>query len=342
MLSAPNLHPLLIHFPIAVFPLLLLIEGAALMGRERRVLSGMATVGWVLAALATLLAWLTGRQAADGLVDVAPGTQLLISDHADLAWITLLIAIGVMSVRLVLWRFDDRRSGIIVGLIASIVLTGIVGTTADHGGALVFQHAVAVALPEVAVPVGRPALAAPTTGSGAAARLVHTDSGTLTWIPMPGDLFAEDTPVQVTGAPLLEPSSDRLRLQVDGQSRILLPSELGDVQVNVWLDLSDFNGTVGLLHHIEGERSGAFTVSTDGTTRLLDSTSTVLDTGTTTLDGEVAIAVNVAGSHLKGLVNGSVVAHGHAVAEKPGPIGLLLNGEGMITLRRLEAIPLLR
>lgn len=339
MLSAPNLHPLFIHFPVALFPLLLLLEGAALLGKERRVISGVATAGWMLAALSVLLAWLTGRQAADSLVDVLPSTQLLINEHADFAWITLLIVIGGMAARLILW-WRHGRIGIVVGLITSIGLTGMVGITADHGGSLVFQHAVAVALPEVVVPAAEPVPVMSTTGTGAASRLLRSDSGALTWIPMPGDLFAEDAPVQVTGAPLLEPSAGQLRIQVNGRSRILLPGELGDVQVNVWLDLSDFNGTVGLLHHIEGERSGALMVSTDETINLLDSASAVLDTAVTPLDGEVSIAVNVAGSHLKGLVNGTVVVHGHAAAAKPGPVGLLLNGTGVLTLRRLEMIPL--
>jgi len=130
--------------------------------------------------------------------------------------------------------------------------------------------------------------------------------------------------------------------RISGVHTLAFAPELGDVQINAWLDLSGFDGEVHLLHHRDGDTGGAFALATAGEARLLDLAPdpTVLDTSTVVLSGRHAIAVNAAGSHLKGLVDGKVVVHGHAPVRPPGEVALRFEGTGVVAVERVELVPL--
>ena len=87
--------------------------------------------------------------------------------------------------------------------------------------------------------------------------------------------------------------------------------------------------------------SGAFTLETVGSARLetLAPEPALLDEGSAALPAKV-LSVNVAGTHLKGMVDGKVVAHGHTAAPPPGRVGLRFEGTGVVGVTRIEAVRL--
>ncbi|RMG47244.1 MAG: hypothetical protein D6718_04130 [Acidobacteria bacterium] len=345
--SLPNLHPALVHFPVALLFVGALAEAGALAVRRAAWLDRAAAAAWSLGAASAVAAYLSGRRAADGLPLPAPEVQAAIGRHADAAFWTATAAVLLAVVRLALLYAGARKggdthpAGRAVVLAASLPLLALVAVTADRGGALVFRHGVAVARENAPEP------SAPAPRSG----VTIDEDGAVAWEPGPGSESDLGSAIAiVTGGPgaSVRPAgvgeAQGLALDVHGRIFLLLPGRFGDVQVDAEVERARFTGRVGLVHHFRGPGDfGAFVLGPGGTARLVDERdgtveeldeATVGEPGTT-----VSLAVAAHGSHLKGYVGGDLAAHGHTSAPPPGRTGLWLDGEGRVTIREVRAFP---
>lgn len=356
--SLPNLHPALVHFPIACLPLALAFEGAGLALRRQRWLAPAATTLYGIGALGAWLALWAGERAADSLVGVPAAVQPRIGEHSDWAHYALYSLIAVAAVRLAIQlrpQLSEHRGARVGVLILGLAALGVLGKAADLGGALVYQHALAVERPEPVTPEAPAAVASTDVSStpvdSALDRLVSAEDGTLAWRPAPGD--AEALGAILSAAPgsdlgsvrALAPDNEGLRLTIDRPVTLLLPGTFGDVQVELVLDPLDFEGSIGLVHHYrtEGDR-GAFSISTEGTAILDDlrqGDRTLLDQKQTEIPTDpFELAVSASGKHLKGLVDGKTVTHGHIAAGPEGSCGLRLEGTGTLRILQVAVRPL--
>lgn len=191
--ALPNLHPAVVHFPLAIFPLALAFEAAGLILRRQRWLAHAATTLYGIAALSAWLAVWAGEQAADGLVAIPAAVQPRIGEHSDWAHYALYALATIALLRLVVHlrpKLTDHRGARAVVALLGLATLGVLAKAADLGGALVYRHGLAVQQPAVE-PEIEPAGAA-THGSNEIAtpamdRLVRRDDGALVWRPNPGD-----------------------------------------------------------------------------------------------------------------------------------------------------------
>ncbi len=344
-LALPNLHPAVVHFPIVVLLLAFGIEVVGLLrrspGSER-----LAAGAWLLGAVCATAALLTGQAAATSLGGVPLSTQPVISDHADWANWTVAGAWVVALLRLAGLIGEEQLTRVsrLTALGLGGTLQVLVAMTADNGGALVYQHALAVQIPESALCPVCPEPAPEADAEPPPETLsLRDDGGTVTWEPRAGDagiLGETDWPERGIAVP------------VDGAVTLLLPVTLDDVRVNAWLDLSGLSGEAQLLHHFhegggqdgdeqEGE-GGAFALSSAGQARLLDLTpdAEVLDQKSHPEWGRLALSISAAGQRLEGLVGGEMLVHGRAPPRSAGAVGLRFTGTGVAVIERLEAIRL--
>ena len=146
----PNLHAILVHFPIALLAVAPLADLGCMVFRRRVWLDRAASALYVIGTLGAGAAFLTGQRAAAALLDLSATTEAAVADHEDMALLTLLAFVGIALLRLlVTWLArDDRRisPGIFRLVALPAALTGLVllALTADLGGSLVFQHGVGV------------------------------------------------------------------------------------------------------------------------------------------------------------------------------------------------------
>ena len=141
-----NVHPLMVHFPIAITLVALLFEGLALILRREQ-WRMMATVMIYLGALAALVTLATGYLAAESVGHDTPGHEF-VHTHRD-----IMVAFTIIIVGLALANAFMARTGRVdrsplwgrwvrpvLVLVAAAVL--VVGT--DRGGELVFRYGIGV------------------------------------------------------------------------------------------------------------------------------------------------------------------------------------------------------
>jgi uncharacterized membrane protein len=132
-----NIHPLVVHFPIA------LLLAAALMywmgflaRRESWQWSGMWTL--VLGALGAAAAAATGLYAAPGVM-LAPSVKTaLLANHKQ-----IMIAVAILSAALALWAIAARpipARGRGVFLAMLLLMAALLAKGADYGGRMVYDY----------------------------------------------------------------------------------------------------------------------------------------------------------------------------------------------------------
>jgi uncharacterized membrane protein len=149
-LTAIPLHPVVVHFPIALLLVAALLEAGCLVFRRALWLDRATTLLTALGGATLGAAYLTGERAAEAASPVVGIAQGVLADHHDLALLALWSAGAAVVLRLlVAWLGrDDLEIQLGIFRLAALVLilaTGVmVVLTAYHGGQLVFDHGVGV------------------------------------------------------------------------------------------------------------------------------------------------------------------------------------------------------
>ena len=322
----PNVHPLVVHFPIALLLVAALVDAIALAVRKTHPWVQTSAVGlYALGALGAAAAFLTGRDASDE-VDLPAQALTTLNAHADWALYLVWFAGLYALVRVVALRYDRERRLAVHLPLAALGLVGLflVQQTAERGGQMVYQYGVAVAAASGGDHAGmegmdRSAPAPPDTS--VAARL-----DVLAGAPAQGSAFTV-----TAGQPTLA----------------LLPDTLGDLEVRATLDLSGFTGTAALVHHVQDAQTYDFLAldtSASGEVtlrqgRVENGNETTLDSGTAPLDSPAELKAYAVGTHFRGYLGGEQLTHPHGPAAPPGRVGLLLDGQGAVRVLALSATP---
>lgn len=136
-----RLHPMVVHFAIALFLIAVLLDVVAVVTSKREY-HWVAWINLVLAAIAAVAAVVTGMTAEILLA-------LTHEAHQTLDWHKLLgfTSLGCILV-LFAWRFALRgqfpRKAAVLYLVLSVVGVGAIGGTGYYGGEMVYSHGAAV------------------------------------------------------------------------------------------------------------------------------------------------------------------------------------------------------
>lgn len=138
--SVNNIHPLFVHFPIALLPTALFVELIALW-RQDPFLHRMARGLVYLGAVAAVVTAVTGEMAMDRLGHDVPGHDL-VHIHRN-----FMLASTASAVLLAVFLFVTReRTGsfALAGAVWLALLVAVLLLGADRGGRLVFKHGMGV------------------------------------------------------------------------------------------------------------------------------------------------------------------------------------------------------
>jgi uncharacterized membrane protein len=145
---APNLHPLVVHFPIAWLTAALIVDLISLVLPRAVWAETMAAVLYPTGAVSAFITYLSGRQAAATVL--TPGmAHTLVLDHWNWALATTICFASVAAVRMVfLFRHKTPRFRTRAALTAA-ALAGmfLLFQTGERGARLVYEYGVGVSIP---------------------------------------------------------------------------------------------------------------------------------------------------------------------------------------------------
>jgi len=144
--SVMNVHPLWVHFPIAITILALIFEGLGRLGRQQSA-TGVATALIYSAAISAVVTLITGFMAADSLGHDSPGHDLVHQHREIMIVYTVVIVALALANLFISRRASEYFAKIWMKTLRPLILVAAVAVLslgADRGGELVFRYGLGV------------------------------------------------------------------------------------------------------------------------------------------------------------------------------------------------------
>ncbi len=344
-----NIHPLIVHFPIALLVMAILADFLSLILKRFSWIRPAALWLYVFGALGTIGAYITGKQAAD-VVHFPSAAYSVVARHADLALYTMLFFSGYALVRLFIAykKWDQKNVVAIILFLVAAVASGLIQQTAERGGELVFRYGVGTNTQPKSAETAKQAV------NSASDKIEIRENGSWQW------QATENTPSSFRqNFRLLNGNWKNLLLQRDqdqnGNTLLsILPKSqqtfsfvfgpaLKNVQVTTQINLSDFNGRFLLEYHLSANGDYDFLAVERGEARLgrvVNGTTKIFDTRSVNTKGWLELKAVSSNGHYRGYINDKQILHGHEKELSPGAVGFALKGSGPVRLAKLEVISL--
>lgn len=142
---APNVHPMIVHFPIVLVMLAALADLFHLVRPRMRGPDTAATWLYLLGALSAASAYLSGRMAQDTVF--TPGmAHGLVDEHGSWALATMVSFVVLATLRPLgrLVGLEDTRATRVIFMALGLALLVLVQQTAERGARLVYEQGVGV------------------------------------------------------------------------------------------------------------------------------------------------------------------------------------------------------
>jgi uncharacterized membrane protein len=144
MITAPHLHAMVIHFPIALLMIGFLTELISVFSKNQ-FFKNASFYLLILGTVGAIIAFISGNYAGDGMTDGL--FQEPLGMHEEAALVTLLLAIATLLFRSIFYFANYHKPWIKwTNLILFALLIVSVARTAYLGGELVFKHGAGIQL----------------------------------------------------------------------------------------------------------------------------------------------------------------------------------------------------
>ncbi len=141
---APNLHPLIIHFPIVLLVVAVFTSFVEVILAKEWIYRSRISL-YILGTLSALVTVLTGRQAADS---VSPpfSAEITMSKHSDMGHYTLYFFIALTLAQLLVLRYGKSNKIVVKILLLIAGMGGLIllFQTGDLGAKLVYKYGVGI------------------------------------------------------------------------------------------------------------------------------------------------------------------------------------------------------
>lgn len=338
---APSLHPIIVHFPVALVVSAFVVDLASVLMRGR----GMGLAAWLYAAGALTLgaAFLSGRAGVDDVI-VPAYAESVLTDHENWALRTLIYVAILAVVRLGVWRVRRLRSQVVsvILLLFGLGGVGLLAVTADLGGRLVYGLGIGVS--ETAWNPDGIDEAIPVSGD-----LKGDLSEGFAWSPGPGAAVTlseqfVDYQTGLSGSVVDAGQDSLLILRVDGGPVVgVTQAAFGSVQVQYELNLDHFDGVFMILYGAGSSDSYDFVSVETGRMkqgRLSGQQMQEFDDELIDLAGWSTISAVSDNDHFRGYVGGRLTVHGHGAPTPIGGVGFRLEGSGVALIRSMQVTPI--
>ena len=145
MISLTHLHVMVIHFPIALLYVAFFSEllGLAL---KKSFFTDAAFYLLLLGTLGTIVSYLSGGYAADGIENGVLGKSIGMHEEAAIISLWLAITTAVAYTAIVLFKYQQKWTKFLIVILFGSLIVSIT-RTAYLGGQLVYKHGAGVEIP---------------------------------------------------------------------------------------------------------------------------------------------------------------------------------------------------
>lgn len=342
---APNIHPMLVHFPIAILLLAVLLDFLNFFLPDEWWDTLKSTILYGIGTLSAIVVYYTGTLAADS-VFLPSGAQSVLNEHADWAWWTVWFfgAYTVLRIFLHWYKAMDRKSIRIAAFVLAMPGVVLLYETGDQGAKMVFGYGAGTGQ---LLEREQEAASAPADSlmAGEVSTFTIKQNGNWSWEMGPNAVstllknfqWLEGTVQDLRPSIVNSGNNYLLKLTADSASSFFVEKNIfQNVQVDYYLDISEFDGEVSLVNHVQDAQNYDFvTLSSDGTIsqgRVSEGDRVVFAKETYTASGVMFVRIVGNDTHFRGYVNKEMVIHGHGDAPEAGSIGLRLDGSGMVII----------
>ncbi|MCW9706238.1 DUF2231 domain-containing protein [Fodinibius salsisoli] len=371
---APNLHPMVVHFPIAILTIAIFFDFVSFfLPRKKKWWTEEATAFlYGVGAVAAIIVYYTGTLAADS-VTLPAEAQPVLTEHADWAWLTLWFygVYAVLRIVATWWASPIHRLKLHVGFfLLSLMGMYFLYQTGDHGAQMVFKHGVGVQAVDVENPVQHdhsehgeskddhseseegqsPGEETDTSG---ATSFSTNENGNWIWNIEQNAVTAlqqnfewlSGSAESVNAEAVEVEDSHALSFSGDNLSAFFSGDQSYETeQIDYYVDMASFDGTAWFVSHVQDQNNYDFvSIASGGTVkqgRMINGEPQIFEEGSVDVSQLLFVRVVGNGTHFRGYINEEMVVHGHGDAPKPGRIGLKMNGSGTLLLQKMSVTQL--
>lgn len=342
----PNIHPLIVHFPIALLVTALLFDLFRLIKDKPEWLHKAAGILYAVGTIGLGAAFYSGKQAVTSVL-LAGDASVTAATHEDWALYTLIYFIMLTALRLWFWIKGSLKNRSMSILFAAAGLTGvaILWQTAEYGSAMVYRHGVAVQATEQ--------LREENDKLQRKLALFREDwkpqlkeDGSWSWLPGPESASAVEEVFNIQGSGEFSLRTDRingryhLSVKPSGDYTYLVIGEnMKSVEGLMEINIEQFSGAVMLLHHFTDTDNYQYLKLKDDKLiqgQVLDGNERVLQSGSIDTNGWITLRLSAAGTHFYGYRNSESVTHTHGEEMQEGLTGFAFGGNGKLLVRSIE------
>jgi len=343
---APNIHPMIVHFPLVLLVFAILFDIAGLILKKETWLSKSSLILYLCGITAVLIAFLTGKAAADSL-DIPANVISSVNEHADWAEITLWFFAIYIVIRITVGvAFKSLRKILFV----PIVLIGIIGIyflyqTGDHGAKLVYGYGLGTGN-IIKTEANKEKVTDDSQSNIEDSIFIINKNGSWKLIASPGiDNILSDKFVWVKGALsdlnlMYDKSESAIMFHVTQEAMFVFDNKIKSVQVTAIINIDGLNGKMELVHHFTDKNNYDFLEIGNGEISLSRKSNgeiKIFKKNKFQNSGWIEVKVISDGTHFRGYVNNKMIVHGHDSEPEPGSIGIKLSGSGIISIKMINS-----
>lgn len=345
---APNIHPMLVHFPIGIIVLATLMNLASLFLPEEWWDEKKNTIIYTIGAVFAIGVYYSGKSAADS-VFLPTEAQTVLNDHADwalwLVWFFIVYAV----LRIGLHYFKLFKKPITKYAVFIAVLPGLffLYETGEYGAKMVFGYGAGTG--QLLEQDKASLLISDTEEISTASSFMQKENGDWTWqinensvSDLIGSFHWTEGSVNELNPEIIKANNDHyLKLNINqGSNTFVTHNNYQNVQVDYYIDLSELEGELMLVHHYQNAENFDFvSLKTSGVItqgRKENGENKIFEEGKYTVRSVQFFRVVGNGTHFRGYVDKEMAVHGHGDAPESGAVGLRIAGKGSILISKIE------
>jgi len=339
----PNIHPLIVHFPVALLIIALLFDGSRLVFKKPEWLAKAAVSLYGIGTIGLAAAFFSGRHAVE-TVHITGDASVTVASHEDWALYTLIFFLIFTSSRIWTWYRDLEKSRIVL---AGSILLGITGSallwqTAELGAQMVYKHGIGAEVTN-RLRERMNQLEQDLQSFRKDSAPIVSEDGSWSWRSGPvshqviRDTFTiigdEDFNAQ-TGR-----DGENTHIEIEpgnAESFLVFGEPVESIEGTLEVNTEQFYGEIKLIHHFRDEFNYQFLKLKDDELiqgQIVNGNEKILQTGRIDANGWLTLRVSAAGTHFYGYNNQQTVTHTHGEEMDSGLSGISFLGGGLIKIR---------